>query len=497
MFWPFLELQGLQVYCPLADFGAQGVREGQDVYAPAVVAQPVTAHVALENARLVRGQIAVLERGRCDFVTKVLHAQQAGAVAVLVANSESSKDGRDEAFVMDAGRLQGHQQLARSVRIPAMMLSHAHATSLFRQIREAELDCQALPLTIRFLGAQTAARVLAQQESLAQQHQHAALCLEFQQQREQQQQEAATLLRNRLGKAVTATVSSSDFACDWSSASSLKSDAVCSTPSSSLESESVVVVSSSGDNQTPEHEEVQDEQSAVVLAMQHWCPLTTALVILDVQNHFTRSHGAAAKLRATAAMEEEDDEPEGRREVETRGHAFYDRVDNVLLPTIQDVLLASRASEGVEIIYSVLESATRDGRERSRALKHAGIHVPRRGFGAQVPKRVAPDEDSDIVLPRSGVNSVFTATNLDYTLRNLMVSHVVVLGISVLGSVEACVQTALDRGYQVTVLREALLPFDTFSREDHTIAAMLDGFASRGVQLLSAAEFVDKLHSFA
>jgi hypothetical protein len=50
MFWPFLELQGQLVYCPLADFGAGGVREGQDIYAQAVVAQPVTAHMPLKNA---------------------------------------------------------------------------------------------------------------------------------------------------------------------------------------------------------------------------------------------------------------------------------------------------------------------------------------------------------------------------------------------------------------------------------------------------------------
>jgi nicotinamidase-related amidase len=87
--------------------------------------------------------------------------------------------------------------------------------------------------------------------------------------------------------------------------------------------------------------------------------------------------------------------------------------------------------------------------------------------------------------------SVFSATNLDYTLRNLMVTHLVVMGISVLESVEACVQTALDRGYQVTVLKEALLPLAG------TNASMLEGFSKRGVQVLTAAGFVDKLQSFA
>ncbi|RAW26821.1 hypothetical protein PC110_g16776 [Phytophthora cactorum] len=495
MFWPFLELQGRLVYCPLADFGASGVREGQDIYAQAVVAQPVTAHMPLKNASELSGKIAVLQRGICDFVTKVLHAQQAGAVAVLVANTCDDNAG-GEAFVMDAG--QRVDQVAETVSIPAMMVSRSQSTDIFQQIREAYLDRKELCFTIRFLGAQTASRVLAQQESLAQQSRNAARSIELKQQREQQQQEAASLLRNRLGKAsqskgstavsssesVVATPSSSasELALDWSPTSSYSAG---STRRSHRGERSYGM--SPGNNQ----EEVQVEEgvhAAATLAMLHWCPLTTALVIVDVQNYFTLPHGYGAR-RTTASSDSKKD-PRGL------DAQFYDRVDNVLIPTIQDVLLACRASEGMEVVYSVVESATRDGRERSRAHKHAGIHVSKNGFGAQVPKRIAPVDESDIVLSRTGVN-VFAATNLDYILRNLMVTHIVVVGISVLGSVESCVQTALDRGYQVTVLKEALLPLTSSASEDSKKASMLEKFARRGAQVLASAEFVDKLQSFA
>uniref|UniRef100_H3GL19 Isochorismatase-like domain-containing protein n=1 Tax=Phytophthora ramorum TaxID=164328 RepID=H3GL19_PHYRM len=510
MFWPFVELQGQLVYCPMADFGATGVREGHDIYAQAIVAQPVTAHIPLKNAFELRGKIAVLQRGICDFVTKVLHAQLAGAVAVLVANN--SDDGSGEAFVMDAG--QRHDQLEATVAIPAMMVSRAHAIEIFQQVREAYLDRRELTLTIRFLGAETASRVLAQQESLAQQTRSAARSVELKQQREHQQQEAATLLRNRLGKAspskesaprssselvvATPSTSASEFAFDWSPASSsAKSGSVCSTRRSQAEER---YDACRGDNQNGGG----GAHAAATLAMLHWCPMTTALVILDVQNYFTLRHGYGAKRTADSIDIESDEdsdrknEPEPTRSSPTRGRSgetnveFHERVDNVLIPTIQDVLLASRATEGMEVIYSVVESATRDGRERSRAHKHAGIHVPKHGFGARIPKRIAPAEDSDIVLPRTGVN-VFAATNLDYVLRNLMVTHIVVMGISVLGSVESCVQTALDRGYQVTVLKEALLTM----RGPTTGDSMLESFSRRGAQVMSSAQYVDKLQSFA
>ncbi|KAF4316043.1 hypothetical protein BBO99_00002713 [Phytophthora kernoviae] len=346
MFWPFLELQDQLVYCPLADFGASGVREGQDLYAQAVVAQPVTAHMPLKNAFEMQGKIAVLQRGICDFVTKVLHAQRAGAIAVLVANN--SGDGRGEAFVMDAGHRQ--DQLLATVDIPAMMVSWSYSTEIFQQIREAYLDRRALAFTIRFLGADTASRVLAQQESLAQQHRNAMRCIEIKEQREHQQQEAANLLRNRLGKADKAI-----------------------EPSAMRSAQNVVA--------TP----------------------STTLVILDVQNYFVLRHGYGEKHFDKDHEVGSTHSTQAKRHSNTVGLEFYDCVDNVLIPTIQDVLLASRATEGMEVVYSVVESATRDGRERSRAHKHAGIHVPRHGFGAQVPKRIAPDDDYDIVLPRTGV----------------------------------------------------------------------------------------------
>lgn len=497
MFWPFLELRTQLVYCPLADFGAAGVREGQDIYAQAVVAQPVTAHVPLKNAFELRGKIAVLQRGLCDFVTKVLHAQRAGAVAVLVANN---CDDSGEPFVMDAGQRQ--EQAAKTVEIPAMMLSRAHSTEIFQQIREAYLDRRELMVTIRFLGAETASRVLAQQESLAQQHRNAARQIEMKEQREQQQQEAANLLRHRLGKvgltkdaaptrspssAVATPSTASDVGFDWSPSSSIKSSSADSVR------RALAVLHQS------EHEDNQAEGtplSAAALAIEHWCPMTTALIIVDVQNYFALRHGYGDKLAADAGDLGDDGSQHSTSSRATAPSSeFYDRVANSLLPTIQDVLLASRATEGMEIIYSVVESATRDGRERSRAHKHAGIHVPRHGFGAQMPRKVAPDEDNDMVLPRTGVN-VFAATNLDYVLRNLMVSHVVVMGISVLGSVEACVQTALDRGYQVTVLREALLPLSKVS-SDVEVASILEKLARRGVQVLTAADFVANLQSFA
>ncbi|TYZ65002.1 hypothetical protein PybrP1_000450 [[Pythium] brassicae (nom. inval.)] len=462
MFWPFLEIDGALSYCPLADFGAQDVREGRDVYAKAVVAQPLTGHLALRNAARALGRIVVMERGECDFVTKVLHAQAAGAVAVIVANTRS--DGPGAAFVMDAG---SRQSAAARVRIPAVMVSPDKAAVVFEQIRASDLDQRECALTIRFLGAQAATQVMEQIERTARETQRRECERQWQLAAELRLSEAAQHLRSRLP------------AC--SSAASTSTVSTPSKPSverSDDEADDDATSSFSGDNNSCSESacSVADSRRASVrdAVTNHWCPMTTALLIMDVQHYFALHKNDRCLAPLARGVK--------------RGR--YAHIHSVMVPTIQDVLLASRASEGVEIVYSVVESATRDGRDRSRAHKHAGLHVAKGGFGAQILPCVAPTEN-DIVIPRTGVN-VFESTNLDFTLRNLGVSHVVVLGISTLTSLQVCVQSALDKGYQVTVVREGVT-----LEPDVCVAEWLDGVERIGCQVLSATAFVRALQAFA
>jgi len=53
-------------------------------------AEPALACAPLTNPPAVAGRVALVDRGTCTFVEKVAFAQQAGAIAVLVANNEPS-----------------------------------------------------------------------------------------------------------------------------------------------------------------------------------------------------------------------------------------------------------------------------------------------------------------------------------------------------------------------------------------------------------------------
>ena len=68
-----------------ANFGAPLTTTG--ITADVVASVPANGCTALSNAAQMSGMIALIDRGTCEFSTKVLNAQNAGAVAVIIANN--------------------------------------------------------------------------------------------------------------------------------------------------------------------------------------------------------------------------------------------------------------------------------------------------------------------------------------------------------------------------------------------------------------------------
>ena len=77
----------------------------------------------------------------------------------------------------------------------------------------------------------------------------------------------------------------------------------------------------------------------------------TALLIIDLQNYFGR-------------RESELYGPLSADEIEAKHGSFFRRLEEVTLPAIQRLQAAFREN-GVEVVFTVVESLTQDGRERS------------------------------------------------------------------------------------------------------------------------------------
>jgi ureidoacrylate peracid hydrolase len=177
-------------------------------------------------------------------------------------------------------------------------------------------------------------------------------------------------------------------------------------------------------------------------------PQDSALLFIDVQNFAARREGAEFK-----------DLPEA--EFRAKYGWYFDRLKNTAVPNMQRLQKACRAA-GIEVMYTTIESLTRDGRDRSLDYKITGFNVPKGAWDGRVIDELAPGED-EINLPKSS-SSVFVSTHIDYILRNLGVKQLVVCGLITDQCVESAIRDACDLGYLVTQVTDACA---TYSQERH------------------------------
>ncbi len=167
-------------------------------------------------------------------------------------------------------------------------------------------------------------------------------------------------------------------------------------------------------------------------------PGATALLVIDLQIYCCRPDGGQFADLPPA-------------EVARDSGYFFRQLAEVTLPAIRRLQEACRAND-IEVLFTVIESLTRDGRDRSLDYKITGFNVARGSRDAQVLEEIAPAED-EIVLPKTS-SSVFISTNLDYLLRNLGIRHLIITGCLTDQCVESAVRDACDLGYLVTLVTD-------------------------------------------
>jgi ureidoacrylate peracid hydrolase len=177
-------------------------------------------------------------------------------------------------------------------------------------------------------------------------------------------------------------------------------------------------------------------------------PAQAALLFIDVQNYTARTDGGEYGALTPA-------------ERESRYGWFFRTLHETALPNMQRLQAACRRAK-IEVMYTVIEALTRDGRDLSLDYRISGLFVPRGSWDAKVLDAIAPAGD-EIVLPKTS-SSVFISTNIDYVLRNLGVKSLIVAGILTDQCIDSAVRDACDLGYLVTVPTDACA---TLSQERH------------------------------
>jgi ureidoacrylate peracid hydrolase len=180
-------------------------------------------------------------------------------------------------------------------------------------------------------------------------------------------------------------------------------------------------------------------------------PKETALLYVDVQNFCAHRKGSEfSKLTAP--------------EFEERLGFYFRELEEKVIPNMQRLQKGCRAA-GIEVMYTTIESLTKDGRDRSLDYKISGFHVPKGSWDAKVIDAIKPGEDEIHIAKTS--SSVFMSTNVDYVLRNLGTRYLVISGVVTDQCIESAARDACDLGYLVTVITDACT---TYTRERHEFA---------------------------
>lgn len=119
--------------------------KGYNVNGILTFAVPNDAHIYIHNDEFVRGHVALVTRGRVALVTKIKHCQDAGAVAVIIIDSEENCDPRTDGVrcnskTSDSNKFGSKEGFAVNdvvkfwddIRIPAVMITKKDGERLKR-----------------------------------------------------------------------------------------------------------------------------------------------------------------------------------------------------------------------------------------------------------------------------------------------------------------------------------------------------------------------------
>jgi ureidoacrylate peracid hydrolase len=173
----------------------------------------------------------------------------------------------------------------------------------------------------------------------------------------------------------------------------------------------------------------------------------TTLLFVDVQNYSAQGGGQYVGLAAET--------------IEARYGHFFRELRERAVPNMQRLQSACRKA-GVEVMYTVIESLTLDGRDMGLDYRISGLFCPKGSRDARVIDPISPEGD-EIVVPKTS-SSVFISTNIHYVLGNLGTKHLIVAGLLTDQCVDSTVRDACDYGYLVTLVTDACA---TLSQERH------------------------------
>lgn len=146
---------------------------------------------------------------------------------------------------------------------------------------------------------------------------------------------------------------------------------------------------------------------------------------------------------------------------------FYADARAIAIPNMARLIAACR-SYGVEVIYTVMENYTADGRDRSLDYKLSNFFIAKGSHDAKVIDELAPGSD-EMVIPKTS-SSLFNSTNFEYLVRNIGLDTIIVTGFLTDQCVDHTIRDGADRGFHMICVCDACAT-DTRARHEAALNA--------------------------
>lgn len=188
--------------------------------------------------------------------------------------------------------------------------------------------------------------------------------------------------------------------------------------------------------------------------LQELVPHRFALLVVDMQYFCAHpEYGIIAELKASG---------------QAAATEYYEERLRVIVPRLHRLEKAARAAGG-HVIFTRIQGLKRDGSDRSYFHKYLGRLVPPGAKEGKILEELEPQQ-TDIVISKTAGGS-FYATNLEYVLRNLGVTHLIIGGVVTEGCVETTMREAADRSFANILVEDACGSGDR-SAHDAAVSAM-------------------------
>lgn len=164
---------------------------------------------------------------------------------------------------------------------------------------------------------------------------------------------------------------------------------------------------------------------------------------------------------------------------------YFDRLDTLVLPNVNRLQKVCR-DYGLEVIHTRIQSLTQDGRDRGPGHHRLGLHAAPGSKEAEFLEQVAPVGD-EIIINKTA-SGVFNSTNIEYILRNMGITGLIVVGVYSNECVSTAIRDACDLGFYVTLVSDACATV-TPELQTATITTMKDRYA----RVLSCDEIIAEI----